>query len=94
VFRATAAIAAACSTPFRSRWIFDVELLARYLALPVLPGEPARRSRIYELTVPVWHHAPGSKLRWSDFVRAAFDLAVIWRTRRAADRVAIPGLPR
>lgn len=94
VFRANEAIAAVFATRFRSRWIFDVELLARYLALPVQPGEPPRRSRIYELAVPVWHHTPGSRLRWTDFVRAAFDLLSIWRTRAGAPRVANPWPPR
>jgi glycosyltransferase involved in cell wall biosynthesis len=94
VFRATEAIAAVFATPFRSRWIFDVELLARYLALPVQPGEPPRRSRIYELAVPVWHHTPGSKLRWFDFLRAAVDLIGLRLTRGGAPRVANPGPPR
>lgn len=69
--------AAAFEQPFRSRWIFDVELLARYLGQPVGPGEPPRRARIYELAVPAWHHVPGSKLRWTDYLRSFFDLAVI-----------------
>jgi glycosyltransferase involved in cell wall biosynthesis len=81
VFKASDAIAAVFATPFRSRWIFDVEVLARYLALPTEAGDPPRRARIYELALPVWHHVPGSKLRWTDFIRAMFDLAGIWRQR-------------
>ena len=69
--------AAAFEQPFRSRWIFDDELLARYLGQPVGPGEPPRRARIYELALPAWHHVPGSKLRWTDYFRSFFDLAVI-----------------
>lgn len=79
VFRAGEAIASVFAEPFHSPWIFDVEVLARYLALPVGPGEPARRDRIYELVVTTWHHVPGSKLRWTDFVRALPELAVIRR---------------
>lgn len=82
VFRANAATAAVFAVPFHSPWIFDVEVLARYLALPAAPGEPARRDRIYELAVPVWHHVHGSKLRWTDFVRAAWELVYIHRTYR------------
>jgi glycosyltransferase involved in cell wall biosynthesis len=67
--------------PFRSRWIFDVELIARYLRLPVRPGEPARRDRLYELVLPAWHDRPGSKLHWYDFPRALADLACIWHER-------------
>jgi hypothetical protein len=69
--------------PFRSPWIFDVELIARYLRLPVAPGEPARRDRLYELVVPAWHDIAGSKLHSSDFARAVVDLAHIWRERVA-----------
>jgi glycosyltransferase involved in cell wall biosynthesis len=86
VFRVNDATAAVFARPFRSRWIFDVEILARYLDQPVQTGDPARRSRIYELVVPVWHDRPGSKLRWPDFVRAMFDLAGIWRDRTNASR--------
>jgi glycosyltransferase involved in cell wall biosynthesis len=67
--------------PFRSRWIFDVELIARYLQLPVAPGEPSRRDRLYELVLPAWHDKPGSKLHWYDFAHAMVDLGYIWRER-------------
>lgn len=82
VLRANEATAAVFAAPFHSPWIFDVEMLARYLALPAAPGEPARRDRIYELAVPVWHHVRGSKLRMSDFLRAAFELLYIHRRYR------------
>ena len=58
-------------------------LLLRYLRLPVAPGEPARRDRLYELVLPAWHDMPGSKLRWYDFARAMVDLVYIWRDRVA-----------
>lgn len=83
MLRVNAATATLFATPFRSRWVFDVELIARYLRLPVDPGEPSRRDRLYELVLPAWHHKPGSKLRWHDFVRAMLDLGYIWRERVA-----------
>jgi dolichyl-phosphate beta-glucosyltransferase len=83
MLRVTPATATLFAKPFRSRWIFDVELIARYLRLPVDPGEPARRDRLYELVLPAWHDKPGSKLRWYDFARAMLDLAYIWRDRAA-----------
>jgi len=70
------------ATPFRTRWIFDVELIARYLRLPVTPGEPSRRERLYELVLPEWHDTPGSKLRWYDFGRAMVELGDVWRERK------------
>lgn len=87
VLRVTEATATLFAEPFRSRWIFDVELIARYLRLPVAAGEPERRDRLYELVVPAWHDVPGSKLRWYDFARATVELAHIWRERRR-DHVA------
>ena len=82
VFRAIETLAAVFEKPFHSPWIFDVEVLARYLRLPVEEGDPPRQSRIYELAVPVWHHVPGSKLHWADFVRAVYELIYIHRTYR------------
>ncbi len=83
MLRVNAGTASLFATPFRSRWIFDVELIARYLRLPVDPGAPSRRDRLYELVLPVWHDKPGSKLRWFDFARAMVDLGYIWRERLA-----------
>jgi glycosyltransferase involved in cell wall biosynthesis len=90
MLRVNAATATLFATPFRSRWIFDVELIARYLRLPVGPGEPFRRDRLYELVLPAWHDKPGSKLRWYDFARAMVDLGYIWRERAAYRPPATP----
>ena len=83
VLRANAATATLFDTPFRNPWIFDVELLARYLRVPVAPGEPGRRDRLYELVLTAWRDRPGSKLRWYDFVRAAVEVGYIWYERVA-----------
>jgi len=93
MLRVSAATGTLFATPFRSRWIFDVELIARYLRLPVAPGEPPRRDRLYELVLPAWHDKPGSKLRWYDFARALIDVGYIWRERvahRSRDETAAP----
>jgi dolichyl-phosphate beta-glucosyltransferase len=97
MLRVNAATATLFATPFRSRWIFDVELIARYLRLPVDPGEPPRRDRLYELVLPAWHDKLGSKLRWHDFARAMLDLGCIWRERvahRSPDGAVAPGFPK
>lgn len=86
VIRLNPATGTLFAKPFRSRWIFDVELIARYLRLPVAPGEPPRRDRLYELVLPAWHDKPGSKVRWYDFVRAMVDLGYIWRARIQENR--------
>jgi dolichyl-phosphate beta-glucosyltransferase len=83
VLRANAATATIFDAPFRSPWVFDVEMIARYLQQPVEPGELARRDRLYELVLPVWQDQAGSKLRWYDFARAVVELGYIWRERVA-----------
>jgi glycosyltransferase involved in cell wall biosynthesis len=82
IFRAGEAVAGVFARPFSSPWIFDVELLARYLRVPVAEGEPPRSQRIYEVALRWWHDVPGSKLRWTDWVRALGELLAIWRERR------------
>jgi glycosyltransferase involved in cell wall biosynthesis len=94
VFRVNEATRRVFATPFRSRWIFDVEILARYLSLPVEDDGPPRRSRIYELAVPAWHDVPGSKLRTWDFARSMLELVTVWRERRAGRTAPSARLPR
>jgi dolichyl-phosphate beta-glucosyltransferase len=65
------------STPFLSRWIFDVEIIARYIRLW---GRDATARAIYEYPVTRWNDVKGSKLKSHDFARALRDL---WRIRRA-----------
>lgn len=95
ILRMTAETPALFAEPFHSPWIFDVELIARYLRLPDRAGEPPRRDRIYELALSAWHDRPGSKLRWYDFARAMLELGYIWRMRRApVPRPAAPSATR
>lgn len=63
--------------PFLSRWIFDVEIIARYISLMKSPQEAARA--IYEFPLETWTDVKGSKLGPRDFARAAYDL---FRIRR------------
>jgi glycosyltransferase involved in cell wall biosynthesis len=93
VFRATDALRRVLGAPFRSPWIFDVEILARYLALPVDDGGGPRRSRIYELTVPAWHDVAGSKLTAVDFIRSIAELFAVWRDRRSGGVADLPPRP-
>lgn len=76
VFRATDAVRAAFDAPFVSRWIFDVELLARFIRHKRAGGVRDVEALLYELPLPEWHDIKGSKLRAVDFCRALLDL---WR---------------
>lgn len=65
--------------PFLSRWIFDVEIIARLVRQR---GRDAAAKAIYELPIQVWHDVKGSKVRSTDFLRALKDLAKIRRAYR------------
>jgi hypothetical protein len=64
--------------PFRTRWIFDAEIIARLIArLAAHPG-PAARDVIYEYPLHAWMDIRGSKVGPSDYLRAAVDLQRIY----------------
>ena len=68
--RAGTATDAALATPFLSRWLFDVELLARLRDA---------RGAMREVPLPVWEDPGGSSVRARDFLRSPIELWRIWR---------------
>ncbi|HEV8455451.1 MAG TPA: glycosyltransferase [Gemmatimonadales bacterium] len=79
LFRPGAPLRDALTAPFRSRWIFDVELLARLDRR--IPGGLLRGA--CEVPLREWTDVAGSQVRWHAFLRAPFDLASIyWREVR------------
>jgi glycosyltransferase involved in cell wall biosynthesis len=64
------------ATPFGSRWIFDVEIFARYLA-----GR-GNHDALYEMPLDRWTDATDSKVKSADYVRAIAEMATIYRTYR------------
>ncbi len=84
LFRASRDVLAVFAERFRSRWIFDVEILQRYLALPVHDGGPPRRARIYEVVLSEWREVAGSKLRLRDFLWSFVEVVRIWWRRVTA----------
>lgn len=84
LFRATEEIQGLLTRPFQTRWIFDVELIARYLEeRRVEDGTIPAAARIYELALRTWIDEPGSKVRTWDGVRALADLWRIYKVRRS-----------
>jgi glycosyltransferase involved in cell wall biosynthesis len=77
LFRLTPETIAAFSQPFASRWIFDVELLARLRQLWRASGNSLRES-VYEYPLDQWEDVAGSKLKRGDFFKAFAELAAIW----------------
>ena len=79
LFRLTDSMPSIFGKPFLSRWIFDVEIIARFVALR---GRDSAAKAIYELPIKVWHDVKGSKVKSTDFMRALRDLRKIKRAYR------------
>jgi glycosyltransferase involved in cell wall biosynthesis len=77
LFRASPSVSALFQEPFRSRWIFDVEIIARLIQARRGKNLPQADRLIYEFPLTEWRDIPGSKLRYSDFARAAWELSQI-----------------
>jgi glycosyltransferase involved in cell wall biosynthesis len=93
LFRVTPQLSALFAAPFRSRWIFDVELLARFVSPK--DGYTNRLSAIrsiYEYPLENWQDVEGSRLRARVFALAGFELATIyWCYMRRANAKPILG---
>jgi dolichyl-phosphate beta-glucosyltransferase len=83
LFRASPEMGRCFDRPFASRWIFDVELLARLLDERPAPAEP-ETELIREGPLAEWRERGGSRLTAFDFVRAPLELMQIHRARSAA----------
>ena len=77
LFRVSDAMREIFAEPFLSRWIFDVEIIARFVRQR---GRDAAARAIYELPIKAWHDVKGSKVKSTDFLRALRDL---WKIHRA-----------
>jgi glycosyltransferase involved in cell wall biosynthesis len=78
LFRNTNGVRVLFEAPFLSRWIFDVEILARFLKSK--GSSASLKASVYELPLPVWRDVGASKVRLKDFVRAIYDLVRIRRS--------------
>ena len=80
LIRVTPYTAELFSRPFQSRWIFDVELLARIATHTGLGSEsPCAEALFYEHPLESWHDVAGSHLRVGDFFAAVGELLTIYR---------------
>jgi hypothetical protein len=89
IFRNTERLRQVFRSPFRVKWTFDVEILARFLLLERIYGGPATRDRFVEYPLERWDDVAGSKVKGSDFFRGVWEVLKIgygvrgpWAERR------------
>jgi len=91
VFRVCDETCALFLRPFCSRWVFDVELLARFVRGRMAQGLRAAEQAIYEYPLRSWRDVAGSKVRPRDFFTAFIELSrIYWRYLRGLRPVALP----
>jgi len=83
IFRVNEQTRGLAADRFLSRWVFDVEILARFIGRVGSPGRAAER--IYEYPLDSWEDIGGSKVKPRDFLVAFRDVArIYWKYMRAA----------
>ena len=63
--------------PLLTKWLFDVELLAR---MKSMIGKKKMHETVLEIPLNEWREIEGSKLKATDFLKAPWELFKIWRT--------------
>ena len=79
LFRVTAFLPELFREPFLTRWVFDVEIIARLIRARRGTNRPQPEAVIYEYPLESWVNGAGSKVRGLDFVRAMGDVLRIYR---------------
>jgi glycosyltransferase involved in cell wall biosynthesis len=95
IFRNTERLRQVFRRPFRVKWTFDVEILARFLLIERVFGGPKIRERFVEYPLERWDDVPGSKLKARDFFRGAWEILKIgyWLRAPWAGRRFLATLP-
>ena len=83
LFRASPAIRSLFQGPFLTRWLFDIEIIARLIQARRETKLPQAEDIIYEYPLKEWHDVPGSKVKARDFAGAFIGLTrIYWRYLR------------
>lgn len=80
VFRPSPTLERVLRQPFRTRWMFELELLARWRQ------ERRTHLRVWEEPLMQWSDVPGSHLRGRELIRVLRELAVVKSEQRSAQR--------
>lgn len=79
LFRSQSDLREVVARGFVSRWVFDVEMLARFARIRKRDGGRSALESIYEYPLQQWADVAGSKVRGRDFLRASVEFLQIWR---------------
>jgi glycosyltransferase involved in cell wall biosynthesis len=79
LFRASPRLRTAFCEPFLTRWLLDVEILARMIAVGRAQALPDVAEVVHELPLPQWHDVSGSKVKPLDLFKALLELRAIYR---------------
>jgi len=78
LFKVTPVLCQILADPFLSRWIFDVEIIARLIC--AADGDRSKvEQAVFELPLMQWNDVAGSKLHPADFFKAFWEIVAIWR---------------
>lgn len=77
IFKNSSELRMVFAYPFSVRWIFDVEILARFKIIRKNRGADPIEATALEYPLKNWTHMYGSKIKFSDFIMAAIELAKI-----------------
>ena len=78
LFRSCPLVKDLFADPFITRWIFDVEILARLKQTLSAEAWGHLGDLVYEYPLPSWQDVSGSKVRAKDFLHAPVDLMAIY----------------
>ena len=79
LFRASPECRALFAEPFLTRWVFDVEILARMLEAQRERGGRGPSETVREVPLREWRDVAGSKVTSLDFFRCLQELVLIYR---------------
>ena len=79
LFRTSPAVQSLFAEPFVARWVFDVEIIARFIAASGDEGRDRALAAIAEYPLHAWRDVAGSKLHPQDFLTAAGDAVRVYR---------------
>jgi dolichyl-phosphate beta-glucosyltransferase len=78
LFRASPAMQALFQEPFTTRWLVDIEILARLIQARRGTNLPQAEDIIYEFPLPEWRDVAGSKVKAGDFAKGLCGLARLY----------------